>query len=178
MGKAIPDTAHFYCRCENDHPDFKYCHIILMDQRHAVGQAESERAGWIARGPAISTSPNQANKFASLFPKYFTDVRYEFLNRDVVRNDNFAFSLSVPSELTDTAEGWLDGITFSLQKEWAALFKHDTGLRPHVDLWDKRWMTSCFPELTEERAALSKAGLLFYPHVQILPHANNRLAAA
>lgn len=177
MGRPIPDTAYFYCRMNDRLPEFGYCHLVLMDQRHAVDPPEAQRAGWIAVGPAINTSRKQIDAFASRFPDHFSDARFEFGNRNVVPNNYVAFGLSAPKELTQAADRWVEESAFSITSEWSTLFRDNCGIIPHLPAWDLNLADARVPGLVEKFTALSRTGLLFYPHVQLLPHANKRLIA-
>ncbi|RUP09782.1 hypothetical protein [Hyphomicrobium sp.] len=170
IGQAVPASAYFYCRLDDSFPEFRYCHIILMDKAHAVAGSEAQRAGWMTMGPAINTSPNQINTFASQFPEYFSDARYEFLNRYTVPATGTVFS-SAPREMATTADDCFEDIVFRTVEEWAMLFKREVGIRPDTDLWNnlKNRKGFFFPHWSEKWTSLSETGLLFYPHVQILP---------
>lgn len=172
MGEPVPVSAYIYCRLDDSDPDFKRCQIILMDARHAIGEADAEKAGWITLGPAVTTSPAQISAFTARFSKHFTEERYEFWNRYVVPDERIAFGISVPKELADVADSCIDDIAYGVHEEWLMLFKHRSRIAPNIQPFNSADVSGSpvLQSVSKQWAAMSKAGLLFYPHVQILPH--------
>jgi hypothetical protein len=118
--------AEIFCRFEERHPDFKYCHFVVIDvQRKPIDYAMIRDAGWHPLGAVSGATPIRVEIFTSQFVKHFLHELYHFGNADWAfpANDGepIKFAISTPVELFDTSWRCQREIAEAVANEWAPL---------------------------------------------------------